>query len=98
VSPEPVSDLRGPLRRLAVALVGLVLLLGYGTVGYVLIEGYSFLNALFMTVITVSTVGYEEVRPLDAAGKVFTISVIALGVIGFLYTFSVLVELLSSGE
>jgi len=98
VSSEPVSDLRGPLRRLAFALVGLVLLLGYGTVGYVLIEGYSFLNALFMTVITVSTVGYEEVRPLDASGKVFTISVIALGVIGFLYTFSTLVELLSSGE
>lgn len=51
-----------------------------------------------MTVITVTTVGYEEVHHLDSAGQIFTISVIAFGVIGFLYTFGVLVELLSSGR
>jgi len=62
------------------------------------IEHYDFLDALFMTVITVSTVGFEEVRHLDAQGQIFTMSVIALGVIGFLYTFGVLVELLSGGE
>jgi voltage-gated potassium channel len=83
---------------LAVALTGLLVLLVYGTAGYVLIEHYNVLDALFMTVITVSTVGFEEVHRLDAAGEVFTISVIVLGVIGFLYTFGVLVELLSSGE
>src|SRR3972149_7006183 len=43
-----------------------VLLLG-GTVGYMLIEGWSALDALFMTAITLSTVGYGEVEPLSAA-------------------------------
>jgi voltage-gated potassium channel len=97
VSADPLLELRGPGRRLILALVGLLVLLAYGTAGYVLIERWSFLDALFMTVITVSTVGYEEVHRLNAAGEVFTISVIAFGVIGFLYTFGVLVELLSSG-
>jgi len=97
VNADPLPELRGPGRRLILALVGLLVLLAYGTAGYVLIERWSFLDALFMTVITVSTVGYEEVHRLNAAGEVFTISVIAFGVIGFLYTFGVLVELLSSG-
>jgi voltage-gated potassium channel len=79
-------------------MAGLLALLVYGTAGYMLLERYSFIDALFMTVITVSTVGFEEVRRLDAAGEAFTISVIAFGVIDFLYTFGVLVELLSSGE
>ena len=93
-SPEP----RGPVRRLALAMVGLLALLVYGTAGYALIEGYNFLDALYMTVITVSTVGFGYIKPLDPAGKAFTVTVIAFGVIGFLYTFSALVELLSSGE
>ena len=97
MSADPLLELRGPGRRLILALVGLLVLLAYGTAGYVLIERWSFLEALFMTVITVSTVGFEEVHRLNAAGEVFTISVIAFGVIGFLYTFGVLVELLSSG-
>ena len=97
MSADLLPELRGPGRRLILALVGLLVLLAYGTAGYVLIERWSFLDALFMTVITVSTVGFEEVHRLNAAGEVFTISVIAFGVIGFLYTFGVLVELLSSG-
>ncbi len=87
-----------PLRRLGAAVFGVALLLVYGTLGYVLIEHYSVLDGLFMTVITVTTVGYEEVHKLDAAGEIFTISVIIFGVGGFLYTFSVLVEAISSGN
>ncbi len=79
------------------ALAGLLALLVYGTVGFVVIEGYSVLEGIFMTLITVTTVGYEEVHQLDAAGELFTISVIVFGVIGFLYTFGVLVEAISSG-
>ena len=73
-------------------------MLVYGTVGYILIEGWDLLDAVYMTVITMTTVGYAEVHPLGASGRIFTISVIVLGVIGFFYTFGVLVELLSSGE
>lgn len=89
---------RSALRQLWPALAGLGVLLAYGTAGYAAIEHWSLLDALFMTVITVSTVGFTEVHRLDAAGQVFTITVIVLGVVGFLYTLSVLVELLSSGE
>jgi voltage-gated potassium channel len=54
------------------------------------LEGWSFLDALFMTVITITTVGYEEVHPLSPVGRVFTIVLIFVGVGGFLYTLSAL--------
>jgi voltage-gated potassium channel len=101
--PGPPPPLTSPelcrlLRRLGAALAGLVALLAYGTAGYILVEHYSPLQALFMTVITISTVGFQEVRPLHPGGEVLTMTVIAFGVIDFLYTFGLLVELMSSGE
>ncbi len=58
-----------------VALVGIVLL---GLTGFSLIEEYTFLDALYMTMITVSTVGFGEIRPLSTYGEVFTIILIIL--------------------
>src|SRR5260370_39840963 len=89
---------RHPLRGFAVAVGLLAAVLVYGTAGYALIEHFGFLDSLFMTVITITTVGYEEVHPLDAAGQVFTITLIVFGAVGFLYTFGVIVEQLSSGR
>ncbi len=64
--------------RLSVALLfGLVLI---GTFGFVLIEGYGFLDALYFTVITLTTVGYGEPQPLHPAGRVFAIVLIVMGV------------------
>lgn len=60
-------------------LIGLGMLLSIiiiGVTGYMLIEGDSFLNALYMTVITVSTVGFGEVHKLSAGGKIFTMILI----------------------
>lgn len=75
-----VSASRDPMARLRVAvLVGLLLLL-IGVIGYMVIEHYSLLDALFMTVITLATVGYDEVHPLHPAGKVFTIFLIVMGI------------------
>ena len=51
-----------------------------GAIGFMWIEGFSFLDALYMTVITLSTVGYGEVKPLSPAGRGFTIALITLGV------------------
>lgn len=96
--PSPGRSLARPLRGFAVPLTVLVAVVAYGVVGYVVIAHYPPLDALFMTVITITTVGYEEVHHLDAAGQVFTITLIVFGVIGFLYTFGVLVEQLSSGR
>lgn len=50
-----------------------------GTMGYIWFEGYSLLDALYMTVITLSTVGFSEVKRLSPAGKVFTIVLIICG-------------------
>ncbi|MBV8301937.1 MAG: NAD-binding protein [Candidatus Dormibacteraeota bacterium] len=82
---------------LALAVIALAMVLAYGIVGYVLIEHYAVLDAAFMTVTTVTTVGLA-VRPLDGPGEVFTITLVVLGVSAFLYTFGVIVEAFGSGR
>lgn len=69
---------------LVIGIAVFVLMLAGGTVGYVVIEGWSFTDALYMTVITLSTVGYSEVGRLSLAGRIFTMVVIILGV-GFVF-------------
>ncbi|MEZ4389093.1 MAG: potassium channel protein [Candidatus Krumholzibacteriia bacterium] len=72
---------------------GLALLLGVvivGTIGFMLIEDYPFLDAVYMTIITISTVGYGEVRQLDSAGHVFVIVLIVLGIMVVGYTLTAL--------
>ncbi|MGB3221263.1 MAG: NAD-binding protein [Desulforhopalus sp.] len=70
----------GPEKRIKLA-VGLVLFfLGTGTVGYSYIDGYTFLDAFYMTVITITTVGYGEIQQLSEAGRIFTIFLILSGV------------------
>jgi voltage-gated potassium channel len=72
---------QGSLRaRLGWPAVLLVLVLGYGTGGYMLLEGWPFLDALYMTVFTLTTVGFMEVHPLGEGGRIFTISLIVMGV------------------
>ncbi|HBG48235.1 MAG TPA: potassium channel protein [Cyanobacteria bacterium UBA9971] len=66
-------------------LIILSTLMTVGTVGYLLIEKLSFLDALFMSVQTLTTVGYGTIKPLSDAGKIFTIIYILFGVILFLY-------------
>jgi voltage-gated potassium channel len=66
------------LRSLKLAAAVVALLLAGGTLGYVLIEGWSSFDALYMTVITLTTVGYLEVHPLSSAGRAFTM-LLALG-------------------
>jgi voltage-gated potassium channel len=68
-----------PFRRLRISLALLVAVVAVGTFGYVSIERYSLLDALYMTVTTLTTVGFGEVHPLSPAGRLFTIGLIALG-------------------
>ncbi|TMC51137.1 MAG: potassium channel family protein [Chloroflexi bacterium] len=75
-----------------------MLAITYGVVGFVVIERFSFIDALFTTVSTITTVGYGFPNAIGTGGKAFTMSLIVFGVIGFLYTFGVLVEGLTTGR
>ena len=74
------------------------LLLAAGTVGYMIIDGWSFMDALFMTVTTVTTVGYREIHPLDTPGRVFTIVLVLFGVGTAFYLLTTLVALVIEGD
>lgn len=67
-------------RRLRSALLLLIATFLVGVVGYQLSEGWSTFDALYMTVITLATVGYGETHPLSPPGRVFTIALIMVGV------------------
>jgi voltage-gated potassium channel len=75
-SGEPI----GIWQRLRWIVLALLTVVAFGVIGYMTIEGWSFLDALYMTVMTLTTVGYREVRPLDTSGIVFTMTLILLGV------------------
>ena len=87
-----------PGRRFAIAIAVIAILIGLGTAGYMSLAGMSFIEALYMTVITVSTVGFGEVRPLDTTARIFTIGLILSGVGTVFYLFSATAELVLEGR
>jgi voltage-gated potassium channel len=87
-----------PRRFVLLLLIPLVLVAG-GTFGYWAIEKeYTLFDSLYMTVITLTTVGYEEVHPLSTAGRVFTIVLLLGGVFTFFFTATEVVRAVVSGE
>ncbi|GAB4094357.1 potassium channel family protein [Flaviaesturariibacter terrae] len=73
-------------------------ILALGVSGFMVIEGYSFLDALYMVVITITTIGYYEVRPLSTAGKIFNIGLILTSFSMFTYSLARLTQFVASGE
>ncbi|MEI6134147.1 MAG: potassium channel protein [Desulfomonile sp.] len=67
------------------SIIGLVSVVVFGTLGYMLIEKWSFLDGLYMTVITISSIGFGEVHPLSDTGRVFTLILVLIGfgVVGY---------------
>ena len=65
------------MRRLLALVLSVV---SFGTLGYMVFWGWSFVDALYMTVLTLTAVGFTEVHPLDTGGKLFTVMLIVLGV------------------
>jgi voltage-gated potassium channel len=88
----------GVFARLRLPLVLAAAAVAYGTFGFQFVEGWGWLDAFYMTVITLTTVGYGEVHPLDAAGKLFTISLLALGVVALATAVSAVTQLVAGGE
>ena len=73
-------------------------ILAIGTLGYMLLSNFSFVDALYMTVITVTTVGFGEIRPLTPEEKVFTIFLILTSITIFGYAVSAFSEYVVSGK
>ena len=86
------------LDRFLPMVAGLVVLPAIGVAGYHWLEGWSVLDALYMTVTTLSTVGFGEVHPLSPAGRIFTMGLIAGGGVFAAYALSNLAHFFFSGE
>lgn len=69
-----------------------------GIVGYMWLEGYSFLEALYMTTIAITTVGFGEVKPLDDAGRLFTIFLLITSWATFAWAIARITQFVISGE
>lgn len=85
-------------RTLKIAIILGILLVATGTLGYHLIMGWSFLNSLYMTVITIATVGFKEVAPLTQAGMIFTIFLILFSLSSLAYISVTLARFIFDGE
>jgi voltage-gated potassium channel len=85
-------------KRLRRGIIILASIIAAGIIGYMFIEGWSPTDAAYMTVITITTVGYGEVHPLSNAGRIFSIFLILGGVSGALFVFSALVEYALAGR
>lgn len=85
-------------RQLLGPIAALVATIAFGTIGYLLIEGWTFPEALYMTVMTIATVGFGEVRPLSTGGRYFTITLILVGLIGISYMISIITGMIVQGH
>jgi voltage-gated potassium channel len=90
--------MRGELKTGLVVIAAVLAIIVIGTVGYTLIEGWSLLDSLFMTVTTIFTVGFQVVHPLSRAGEIFTLLLIIGGVGTILYGIGRMVEFVIGGQ
>ena len=84
--------------HLIITVLLAVVLVAFGTTGYMLIEKWPFLDSLYMTLITYSTVGYGEIRQISQNGRIFTLVLIVLGASLFLYIIGNVVQFLVEGR
>jgi voltage-gated potassium channel len=85
-------------RKLTISIISVFGVVSFGTIGYSIIEQWGLFDSLYMTVITLTTVGFEEVHSLSKTGKLFTIILILLGVGAFLYALSAATRMIIEGE
>jgi voltage-gated potassium channel len=91
--PKRLILFSGLLRPIGLMLLAVL----FGVLGYMIIEGYTFLEAIYMTTITVGGVGYGEVKPLSNAGRIFTIFLIVINLGLFTYFITLLTRFFTDG-
>jgi voltage-gated potassium channel len=86
------------VRHLKFCILLMILVILLGVSGYMSIEDWDFLDALYMAVTTLTTVGYSEVHELSTLGRIFTIFFIIIGVVYFLYIAGAVVQFMVEGQ
>jgi len=86
------------VKRLFPVIVVFPTIITIGTIGFRLVEGWNWADSIYMSIITVFTVGFTEVRPLTQNGELFTVVLILLGLGGITYTFSTITNYIIAGE
>lgn len=85
-------------KKILSILLLLLVIIVFGILGYILIEKYTFIESLWQTVITLSTVGFGELKPLSSSGRLFTILLIMVGFAVFGYGLTTLTRIIIEGE
>ena len=91
------EELRSPWRKLRWPGLFLFATVVYGVLAFMWLEGWSFVDAVYQVLMTLTTVGFEEVRPFDTSGELIAISLMILGVAGLLITLSLVAAAIAEG-
>lgn len=87
------QDLYGQIR---IAIIAIMIVIPIGVVGFMIIEGWSFLQAVYVTIVTLSTVGYGDAVPSSDAGRIFTIFLLIFGIGSFTYAAQAAIGILTN--
>jgi voltage-gated potassium channel len=99
IPPDQIRRTRRRIsHRFAITLLTMIGLLIIGVSGYRLLEGMNFVDALYMTITTITTVGFGEVQPLSPLGRLFTIGLIIAGVSIAAYALGSVAQFVVSGD
>lgn len=79
-------------------LLLVLIVISFGVLGYIFIGGYNFIDAVYMALVTITTIGYHEIQPLSTAGRVFNIIFIVTSFTTFTYLVARLTQSIISGE
>ena len=85
-------------RRVIIGILGLIVVIVVGSIGYMIIEGWGILDSVFMTMTTITTVGYREVHPLSDPGRIFSIFLILGGMGGAFYALTGVITYIVEGN
>ena len=84
--------------KLYVSILFFISVVSIGVIGYMILSAANFLDALYMTVITMTTVGFGEIHPLNEHEKIFTIFLILISIVVYAYSVTALSEYLVNGK
>lgn len=86
--------IQGALKHLRNALIALLIIICFGTAGYIILEGWNFTDSLYMVIITITTTGYGEVHPLSTTGEIFTLILVIISFATVIYIGGIGIQIL----